>query len=530
MSGATETAWTVETIRVEAERIAEDERRRYCPDAPPETDTEPEPESQERRHAASFTIDPKRVIECLRKSQVGDAQMFTEIHRGRFLFDHAAGRWYRWTNHFWTEDKTETVTEAMQAVVEAYETELQRSSWRVNAARSRDKPDKGAEEVERALRQRITVLRTRSRIDDVLRLARGGDSGLGISGNEWDADPMLLGCKNGVIDLRTGVFRAGQPSDYTKTISPVTWQGLNAPCPVWERFLSDVFNGDQDLIGFIQRWVGYCLTGKTNEEKCLVLYGKGRNGKSKFVEVLQGILGDYFHALPMETLLQQRNDGSPGGARADLMSLRGKRLAVAAESNDGRRLNAAKLKAWTGGDPITARSPFGRHEVTFNQTAKIMLQTNFKPKIPADDYAVWQRVLLVPFIMCFVENPKAENERKRDIYLKDKLAAEYPAVLSWSVRGCLEWQRVGFNPPAAVVTATKNYQAENDTIQDFLNTCCQMTGQAQAKVLFDAFCEYCEDCNVNPLRSNEFAKQMDTRFDHYTAHRKKFYIGISLIE
>ncbi len=517
-------------IRVEAERLAEAERLSFCPDdgqgAPDESyigedtpDDGPFP----------VKINPQYILRSLGRNQIGDAELYRALHRGIYIYDHSAGQWYFWKGHYWAPDKVESAIAAVQKVSRLYGIELERISWRANSALSRgEAPDKKAELLEKALRRRLNELQSRSRVMDVLTLARAGDAGLSTAGDAWDLEPMLLACQNGVINLTDGTCRAGSPQDMIKTVCPVTWRGLNEPAPVWERFLMEIFDGNKELVRFMQRLSGYCLTGLTNEERYPFLIGKGRNGKTKFIEALKACMGDYAGTLSIETIMEQRNDSTPGGARADLMSLQGKRLMTSSESEDGRKLNVGKTKSLTGGDGISARSPYGRYQVDFQPTHKLILLTNFEPKVPPDDFALWERVLKIPFNMCFVDEPTAPNERKKDEFIKEKLQTEYSGILAWAMRGCLEWQKIGLQPPDIVRAATDSYRAKNDSLTDFIKACCQLTGEIQAKILFDAYNEYCQELGTKPLTINKFTEQMITKFDRYASKRKQFYIGISL--
>jgi len=510
----------IEYLRACAEAQIEKERQTYAPD-----DNKCESKAQENAGPDELQFSSKKIIKALYRNQVGDAELFRELNRGQFIFDHAAGQWYRWAGHFWQPDRTEFVVGAIQGVCQVYETELQRVSWQLNKGQDKKK----LEDLEKVLRRRLTDLQGMSRIKDVLALARAGADGLATDGEQWDTDPMIIACQNAVVDLTTGQSTAGQPDNFIKTVCPIKWKGLECPGPIWERFLEQIFDGNQELISFIQRLFGYFITGKCSEEIFPVFIGSGRNGKTKLIEALKGTIGDYSGTMEVESLIEQKGRSSPGGARADKMSLRGKRFMVAAESEDGHRLNTSTIKHLTGGDSITARAPYGRYQVEFLPTHKMVLLSNFEPRINNNDSAIWARVLKIPFSMKFVDEPKAENERQIDRALSEKLKTEYPAILAWCVRGCLEWQKNGLKPPKIVKMATDAYRVKNDMLADFLQTCCQEKGEIQAKIIFDAYSAYCEESGLNPLSMNKFTEQMAVRFDKYTKNKKKFYIGISLL-
>jgi len=246
---------------------------------------------------------PEEIIKALQCCEDGDARLYIETHRGQRCYDNAAGLWYLWASHYWKEDLLNEATEAIFAVIELYGEEAGRQAWqRLQAEKAKDKETaKKHEDLEDQLLKRIRALQTINRKQNVLVLARTGAASLGITGYEWDLNPWLLGCMNGVIDLKTGQHRAGQPEDYIITIAPHKWQGIDEPAPLWEKFLQEIFNGDQQLIQYIHKLLGYCLTGLTTLHQYLVCYGLGRNGKGTLYETLQYVLGEL--AGPIESEL-----------------------------------------------------------------------------------------------------------------------------------------------------------------------------------------------------------------------------------
>lgn len=470
------------------------------------------------------------ILKCLRKNQVGDAKIFQRLNHGRFIFDHASDCWFIFSGHSWKRDKTGIVFTHVQDVVRAYEFQLKRISWEINSskAKSSETTTKALEGDEKALRSRIMALQTNRWINDVLKIARFGNV-LGMDGSGWDLDPMLFVCQNCVIDLRTGLSRAGKPEDLNKTSSPVEWKGIDQPAPVWSRFNSQIFDDKQDLVEFVQRLSGYFITGKISEEIFPILLGLGRNGKTKFVEAIKGVMGDYSGTLEVESLFEQKNFGSPGGPRADKMSLIGKRFMTCSESDEGHKLNTGTIKSQTGGDMVSARAPFARIHTEFIPTHKPALLSNFEPKISSSDPAIWERVLKIPFSQTFVDEPKGQGERVKDRDLPEKLKAEYSGILAWLVRGCLEWQRVGLMPPDIVRAATNAFRVKNDQLADFIKTCCKKSGQVQAKIIFDAYALFCSESGVSALSANKFSEQMLIKFDKYPHKGKQFYTGVSLL-
>jgi putative DNA primase/helicase len=210
------------------------------------------------------------------------------------------------------------------------------------------------------------------------------------------------------------------------------------------------------------------------------------------------------------------------------MALREKRLVWASESEEGRKFNVGKLKWLTGGDTLTGRAPYGRKQITFKPTHKLFLLTNYKPQAPANDYALWARLHLIPFTLAFIDEPQKENERKADPNLLEKLKQEAPGILAWLVRGCMAWQQEGLKPPESVQAATRQYQQDEDIIGQFIiERCITGTGkQVKGGDLYEAYKTWCDERGLEANKST-FGKEIKKRFDSYTK-RYVFYTGLDL--
>jgi len=458
------------------------------------------------------------------------------LHRDRFIFDHAAGQWFVWAGHHWEPDTMEQALAGVADIVELYFTEMKRQAWRRAAAEKAGQTEAAsqAKALENQLARRIRDLQTIRRKQAVLHLARAGADTLGISGDEWDADPWALPVANGVIDLRTGNFRTGNPSDYFRSFAPTPWEGMDAPRAVWDACLQGIFGGDTELVSFMNRLLGYAITGKTTEAVLPILWGQGRNGKTVFLQAVADTLGpDLSGPVEAEMLLESRFTRQSGGPSSDLLHLRGRRLAWLSEINESRRLNAGKVKLFTGGDLLTGRAPYAARQVTFRPTHKLFLLTNHRPRADAQDQALWRRVLLIPFNTTFVidPNPEKQNERKADLALAEKLKAERPGILAWLVSGCLEWQRQGLNPPECVRAATREYQDEEDTIKQFIAERCNEgpTLSVRAATLYAAYREWTEGNGERPMTGAKFGRYVGELFDSGKDMNGKFYLRIGLV-
>jgi putative DNA primase/helicase len=458
------------------------------------------------------------IKDCLDREHAGDAELFAHLFCDRLAYDHAAGKWYIWRGNFWERDPNGELT---RLIIQRLAPEYLHAGAEALKAGDKDTSE--------ALTKRGRALLKSRRIKEVLNIARNME-GIALSGNEWDKSLMTMGVSNGLLDLETGTHRAAQPGEYIRKFAPVDWMGLDQPAPMWERFLSDLFGGDRDLTDFMQRWLGYCITGQTTERKLAVLFGEGANGKSTLLEILRYVLGDDLsHITQSDALMDTRRDGA--GAQPFVYALRGKRLVWAVESKEGARINSGLIKQLTGNDSITTRTLF-TDVVTFRPTHTIMLLTNHKPHMNSDDVALWDRVLLIPFLQRFVDNPQP-GEQQRDPRLLEALQAEASGILSWLVRGCLAWQRDGLNPPAVVIAATQEYRQDEDLLGEFIADCLLMgeDKQATARAIYSAYEQWNKDNGIeHALTKIALGKKLARRFGEPTrSNRDRLYSGVGVL-
>lgn len=319
----------------------------------------------------------------------------------------------------------------------------------------------------------------------------------------FDADPMLLNVENGTIDLRTGELRSHDSTDMITRLAKVS-HDPNAEMPEFKRFMRRVLNGDKDLYQFVRRAVGYNLTGGTKEQVFFYLKGRQKNGKSTFVNLIREMLGDYSCHTPTETLLVKQYDNAIPN---DLARLQGVRMVTAIESAAGKQFDEARVKAMTGGDPITAR--FLRSEYfQFIPEFKLWFVANDDPRVRSTDDALWRRIRVIPFDVIIPDDECDPN-------LPAKLRTELPGILAWAVRGCLEWQRIGLAAPASVEGATAAYRERADHLKRFLAECVtyKEAGQVSSSVLYSTYRDWCLKEHEQPLGISGFNTQM-VALDH----------------
>lgn len=296
-------------------------------------------------------------------------------------------------------------------------------------------------------------------IGAMIRLARSEPT-IPVLPADLDRDPWALNVLNGTLDLQTGTLRPHRRDDLLTRLAPVAYDPA-ALCPIWEAFLDNSMGGNARLVAYLRRVIGYALTGSVAEQVMWVLFGEGANGKSTFLNAVMGVLGDLYAMQAVPELVMARQSEAHPTERADLF---GRRLVACVETEQGRRLAESLVKQLTGGERVRARRM--REDFwEFDPTHKLFLVTNHKPTIRGADKGIWRRMKLVPFTVTI-------PDAKKDPALPEKLKAEWPGILAWAVRGCLEWQRSGLDHPPEVENATAAYREEMDTVGAFLSECC----------------------------------------------------------
>jgi len=320
-----------------------------------------------------------------------------------------------------------------------------------------------------------------------------------------DRKKTVIGAKNGIIDLKTGKLLPHDREAYLTKQCPVIYNP-DAPEPkLWLQFLSDIFGGDPYMLDYIQKCVGYSLTGSTSEQCAFFLFGTGRNGKSTFLEIVRGILGDYATNIQPQTIMVNPKSGN--APSSDIARLKGARLVTSVEPNEGMRLDEGLLKQLTGDDVVTARKMFSE-EFEFKPEFKLWMATNHKPLIRGTDTGIWRRIHLIPFE---VQIPLDRVDKR----LKYKLVKESEGILKWAVQGCIKWQNDGLTMPQKVLDAVREYQHEMDVISAFIDACCIVDGgnqnQVRASRLYAAYAKWAEENNEYLMSSTKFGTEMAKR-------------------
>lgn len=411
-----------------------------------ESRNEKAPAEQDRGEGESSGIHPtttRQVVKQLTDS--GNAERFAEQHQHTVRYVAEWRKWLVWDGRRWKTDAT--------AEAERLTKETVRSIYREAA-------EADSSEEQKAIGAHANKSGSAASRFNMLRLARS-EKLLSIEPYVLDTDPWLLNCQNGTLNLKTLKLQAFRQDDYNTALCPVPFNP-SATAPTWERFLSEIFAGNKEMIRFMQRMLGYTLTGSTSEQVLPIFLGEGANGKSTIIETMLSLLGpDYAAKAPSDLIAKTHNKEHP----TIKMILRGRRFVAVNETDGGCKLSESIVKELTGGDTISARKMCENFN-EFRPTHKLILATNHKPNIEDTDEGTWRRLRLVPFEVTI-------PPERRDGALLDKLRAELPGILAWCVKGTYAWKDKGLGVPPQVMAATADYRAEEDVLMAFVREHCE---------------------------------------------------------
>jgi putative DNA primase/helicase len=410
---------------------------------PPESGT-----VEGRAHNASAKAQP---TEGYALTDLGNAERLVKRHGEDLHYCFARNEWLIWDGCRWVADRSGEVERRAKATVRAIYGE---------AAGVEDEGKR------RAIVSHALKSESNSRLKAMIDLAKS-EPGIPVLPGQLDADPWLFNCRNCAIDLRTGSMLAHRREDLITKLAPVDYDP-DAALKLWDEFLRQVTS--PGVAAFLQRAVGYSLTGDTSQEVLFFIHGPANSGKTTFIEAIKATLGDYAATADFETFLKRRDVGGP---RPDIARLAGARLVASVEVDKGKELAEGLIKQLTGGDTFTARFLYSK-EFEFAPAFKLWLAANDAPKMSPSDGAFWRRILRIPF-------EKTIPAGKRDPSVKATLrnpSIAGPAILAWAVRGCLEWQRQGLMTCPEVEQATDELRAQMDPLKEFVEECCILHAEA----------------------------------------------------
>ena len=466
-------------------------------------------EAGESARAVENASDPLKSppIKAFALTDLGNAERFVYQHRENIRYCALKRCWSIWNGRYWEEDVTEQIYHLACGTIRDIPREAELYS--VDGSR-RAKVLKWATQSE-----------ARERVRAMVELAQPAPE-LAIRPDLFDQDPWLLTCRSGTLNLKTGVLQPHQRQDHISKLAPVDYDP-QATCHTWERFLDCIFAHRSNLIDYVQKICGYCLTGNTDEHDFYFLYGHGANGKSTLIKTLMALLGNDYSRQASSGALTARCTDSIG---EDIAVLQGARLVAAVELDEGRKLAEGLLKQLTGGDLVRARMLYA-NSFEFLPTFKLLLASNHKPTICGTDNGIWRRIKMIPFTV-------AVPEAQQDPQLFGKLQAELPGILNWCLDGCLKWQQEGLNPPAEVQGATSGYREDSDLIAAFLEENVIMDNpkaRTQVKVLYDRYQCWTDSTGERALSMRRFNDRLKERGYQTMAGtgNLKFWQGIGLL-
>ena len=453
--------------------------------------------------AAAIRLDWPSVSDT---THLANAYRIQHYFKDRIFYALGAG-WILWNGQFWQTDPTNEGSTAIGFVTGLSRRIAQEAGQLAMLA---------AEEADKDLRKvkldhADAVLKWASTSEAKMCIASGlalAKHALLIDFKTLNSDPWLFNTQNGTLDLRTGTIRPHNPVDRLTFIAPVAFDPT-ATCPTWENFVSEIFAGDAEMITFIQRAIGWSLTGVVKERALFFLYGNtGKNGKTTMVETIQKLLGTcsetdhgYSRKVGADTFMKSKNMEDNQRKAA---TLAGPRFICTSEVDEEHRLNEQLIKDITGGDTIEGRRLY-QEAFTFKPQFKPWMYGNHRPEIRGTDDAIWSRVRLVPFEVSFAG--------REDFDLGDKLAAELPGILNWAIQGCLAWQRQGLRPPAKVEAATQAYREEMDVFGPFISEFCVIHPHAEAWTnrLYATYQAWCIENGRHPENATKFGRYLTAK-------------------
>lgn len=450
---------------------------------------------------------PKHIYDM---TDTGNAMRFRDKYIGNVKYSFVHKRWYYWTGQVWVFDNTGEIKKLADAIVE----ELKREAF--------DEPD--AETQEAKLKWANKTASSKGK-EAMIKEAQHLD-GIPVLPEEMDSFTDYLNCQNGIVNLRNGELIAHDSSFLMSRISYCEYDKDNRKQPkLWLKFLDDVTSGDKELQEYLQKCVGYSLTGSVREQCAFFLFGMGNNGKSTFLDTVADLLGSYASNVQPETIMLKRN--GDGGANSDIARLKSARFVTSEEPTEGVRLNEGLVKQLTGGGKVTCRFLYG-DEFEYSPEFKIWIGTNHKPVIRGTDVGIWRRIRLIPFEV----NIPAE---KVDKSMKYKLRQELPQILKWAVDGCIKWQKEGLEMPARVAQATQEYKSEMDMLGAFIEACVDIDYDARegiaATSLFAIYSKWASDNNEYEMSSRKFFIEIGKKLpDKVRKGAGMFYTKIKLTD
>lgn len=494
---------------------------------------------------AKIELSDNDLLGYLNENRVGDAKLYSRLHRGAVVYVKYWERWLIWGGHHWIEDDFEISAQIIEDVCELYLRLAESKQIEADEETDKDLKSKLQSIADTALR-RVNQLRDTPGQDKLLQMTRRIRDPLVVLPKQIDQQHYVKACPNGVIDLRTGELRPGRPDEYILNAIVTEYDPellrKDDPCPETNRFLLSSMDGDQELVDFIWRLLGYGLITERRDHIFTIMWGEhGRNGKDTLIKLVTHVLGQTLSGdVPVEMFLQMQQTRNSSAPSPDVLALRGMCVAWINEAEEGQRFALAKLKKMTGGGYITARGLQDKLQTTWLQTHLPIMTTNELPKAKADDAPFWSRALIIKWPLSFVERPEQPYERPADKDLTEKIGAEAKGVLARMVRGSMEYLRDGLKIPDKVREWTREQRASWDDVGLFISEWCiseshqanpdNYTLKVSATDLHEAFCIWYARYRDRrySISAKKFAEALNKKDIAYKRSNGSWRLGIAL--
>ncbi len=440
-------------------------------------------------------------------TEFGNASRMLDAYGSEIMFVAETSTWYRWNGVYWEQ--------CVNMVVEQYAKQTVLAMG--------DEAKKIDDDAQRAeFYQFCAASQKAFMVKNMVTLAQS-DPRVLVPIKELDSDIYLLGCANGAVDLRTGdLIKPNQ--DLLITYSSGVEYHPKAKCPLFEKTVLDAFFGKQEMADFFRRLMGYAILGNPKENLMIIPFGDGSNGKSTVLTTIFKALGDYAKMTPSETFLGEGRSNA-GGAREDLLRLRGARFVYVAEPEENKELKEGLVKSMTGGESITARGLYSRVSVEFKPTWTVVMPTNHKPIIKGGDHGIWRRLMMLPFQRNYDEDKTLVKDPNRS----EKLQSELEGVLAWLVRGAIEYQQDGLSEPAATKVARDEYRDEMDLLKDWISECCELGDFRESSknlwISWQQYAEFRKELRYIPT-ARALGRRLSGKFKTHKSNGVFSYIGI----
>ena len=431
-------------------------------------------------------------------TDAGNADRFVHMFGSDIRYSNVHKKWYIWNGKFWEQDEGTIISYAIACVRNI-----------INEANLLPDGDRRRELIKHSLRSEAAG-RLRAIVDIASNYTQ-----LKITPEEMDANPWLLNCENGTLNLKTGKLQPFNSADFMTKCCKTKYDP-NCPTPLWDSLMEKITNGNEEMKKYIQKAFGYALTGDISEQCIFILYGTGSNGKSTLLNVFSELMSGYAQSTKSETFMEKKNES----VNNDIARLNGARFVTAIEMQENKRMSEELIKSMTGGDKLVTRFLYGEFFEYLPQF-KVFLAANHKPVIRDTTNSIWRRIKLIQFTNTFTEQERDKN------FSAKIMANELPGILAWAVKGCLLWQQEGLRTPDEVARATSEYRTEMDAFTNFFTECCvdDPEGRVSNKMLRAKYDEWSKENGEYALSQRPFSQKLIER-----GYQKKNSSGNGAIE